>query len=507
MTAPRDARASTTSRKSFLAVRWLWVVIVTAAVMLGTVAADKLQHRSYASTASVAVSPQMFADGAEPLPADLGTAKVVGTSTVVLRPVAHELGLSLAQLRADIAISNPANTNVLVFTSTATTPALAQRLADAVAAAFCAYQNKPLAAVVKQQAIVATGGHSSSSLSVEPAKIITPATLPGSPAGHKLVLDLLVALIAGLGLGLATALLVDRSSSRIRDGDDVGAIVEIPVLADVPAPRWNERPAVLSNAIASDRDLLATYRSIRVRLQEETSPGGPLVVLVTRVASSCLVEVPTSVGLAVSFALSGEQVILVGADMEATRISGVFCGQGVPGLAELLRDPSRKPSLVSTTVANLTVLPEGLALAGAEEYVSRPRLVEALEMLESFGPDVIVVDGPLLSAPERVALASCSNVALVEIDPRQVRRSDLRDAADALASTRSTLVGAIITRTRRHAHHRRQRAREHSTTEVAAPRALEVANQFARSNADPVVLTGVRDENQNIEIADQKWGA
>jgi len=425
------------------------IACVTVLVMAGAFMADRVQHRSYASTAGVVLKPQMFASGAEPLPADLGTAKVVATSSVVLDTVTGETKMTLTQLRAGLSVTNPANTSELVFTFRAATPALAQKLAEFTAVAFCDYQNASLSAVERAQAIIAKGGHSDSTLSVEPAAIISPAQLPTKPAGHSLKLDLLVALIAGLGLGLGAALLVDRASDRIRGPGDIQSCIGEPVLAVIPRSSWPKMGSDPLTAIYNDSVSLNAYRALRVRLQDLASPGAPLTVLVTRPVASMRPTLPVSVGLALSFALSGRRVALVGADLQAGTIGRLFHAANVRGVAELLREQVRQPPLVATTSSNVLLLPEGAQTVGAEELVDQTRVMSLNSALEASGIDVIVIDGPPVESPEALAVAAAASQVLLDIDDRRVGRSQLVNVLTALGGHQERLVGAVLQSTKR----------------------------------------------------------
>lgn len=113
---------SPTPRRSLIRCRWKWIFFVTLVVLAGATSSDKLQHRTYVSSSSVVLSPQIFGDGAEPLPADMGTAKAVASTTVVLAPAAQTLGITVDDLRKDLTVTVPADTNLLTFAAKGSTP-------------------------------------------------------------------------------------------------------------------------------------------------------------------------------------------------------------------------------------------------------------------------------------------------------------------------------------------------------------------------------------------------
>jgi succinoglycan biosynthesis transport protein ExoP len=447
MTDTPEFSLSGASQPSVLRTGWKWIAIVTVLLMAVTFYSDRQSHKSYTSTATVVLGSQIFASGAEPLPPDMGTAKTVATSAVVIDKAASSLGITPTHLRNDVSVTNPANTVVLTFAFKAAKPGSAQRGAEAVAQGFVDYQNSALAAVHQQLNKKATSGSSDSTLSVETGTIITQADLPTKPNGHSLVLDLIVALFAGVCLGMGTALLVDRASDRVRGLADVEALVEKPVLATIPQP---SRHATSKDPVCIIRDdpvLRDAYRSLRVRTEIASSDVLGVTMLVTRPCEQVRPAVPTALGLAVSLALSGRQVVLVGADLRSCPLNQLFGTHGMAGLAEGLRNRSNwESALISTALPGLRLLTEGAETAGAEELFGQQQLSRLFTTLRRSFADVIVVDGPpLLESPESLMFADAATLVVLDIDDSRTSRTQLRGALGRLLEHRERLIGAVLT--------------------------------------------------------------
>jgi capsular polysaccharide biosynthesis protein/Mrp family chromosome partitioning ATPase len=461
--------------RSLIRARWGWIVIITLLVMGGAYGAEHAKHHTYTSTARVVLGPQIFADGAEPLPADLATAKEVATSTVVLEPAARTLGVSETALHDGLSVANPANTTVLDFSYSSTDPGEAQRRAEVIAEAFCGYQNAPLAAVTHEIENAAKKGfHSASTLSVETAKIVSAAQLPTKPSGHTIVLDLIVALIVGAGLGLGVALFVDRFTDRLQGSSEVQSRLAKPVLAAIALPRLPLATDPL-NTVRRDPRLAAGFRSLRVRLQDAISemlrdaskvsfPDRSQradhrdksefqgVVLVTSPTRRGRRALPVSVGLAISMASNGKRVALVGADLRSGTIGHLFRIAEKPGLTQVLRGKpfTELECLAKTALPQLEVLPEGRPEPGAEDLFDQTRMSEMFAALHSFGFDAVVVDGlPLLESPESLVLVASASHVLLHVDLASVGREQLRQSSAALAGHEDEFRGAVVTRTRR----------------------------------------------------------
>jgi succinoglycan biosynthesis transport protein ExoP len=446
MTDTPEFSLSGASQPSVLRAGWKWIVIVTVLLMAVTLYSDRQSHKSYTSTASVVLGLQIFASGAEPLPPDMGTAKTVAQSAVVIDKAASSLGITPTHLRSDLSVTNPASTVVLTFAFKAAKPGSAQRGAEAVVQAFVDYQNSSLAAVHQQLNKKTTSG-SSTTLSVETGTIITRADLPTKPNGHSLVLDLIVALFAGVCLGMGTALLVDRASDRVRGLADIETLVEKPVLATIPQPSRHVTSKDPVCIIRDDPVLRDAYRSLRVRTEIASSDVLGVTMLVTRPGEQVRPAVPTALGLAVSLALSGRQVVLVGADLRNCPLNQLFGTHGMAGLAEGLRNRSNwESALISTALPGLRLLTEGAETVGAEELFGQQQLSRLFTTLRRSFADVIVVDGPpLLESPESLMFADAATLVVLDVDGTRTSRTQLRGALGRLLEHRERLVGAVLT--------------------------------------------------------------
>jgi uncharacterized protein involved in exopolysaccharide biosynthesis len=73
------------------------------------------------------------------------------------------------------------------------------------------------------------------------ATVISQATPPGEPSSPKVVSNLVMGLAAALGLGLATALLIEQFDKRVRTPVDAMAALGLPVIGIMPTPTMSRR--------------------------------------------------------------------------------------------------------------------------------------------------------------------------------------------------------------------------------------------------------------------------
>ena len=87
------------------------------------------------------------------------------------------------------------------------------------------------------------------------------ATIPGSPVSRHLPLNLAIALMLGLILNGALALLIELFRDRLPDADELGQAVGHPVLATIPTLRLHPVGAV-EGPRAEPESVLAGQRSL-----------------------------------------------------------------------------------------------------------------------------------------------------------------------------------------------------------------------------------------------------
>ncbi|MDQ6613554.1 MAG: Wzz/FepE/Etk N-terminal domain-containing protein [Actinomycetota bacterium] len=117
------------------------------------------------------------------------------------------------------------NTNLIALTVTDSDPAVAQSLANGVAASFIAQV---------QNLSASTGASPSAAPSVS---VFQQASLPGTPLPTSLKRDLALGALFGLIVSIAVVLLIDYLDISIKSADDLEHHSDLPVLGTVPLGR------------------------------------------------------------------------------------------------------------------------------------------------------------------------------------------------------------------------------------------------------------------------------
>ncbi|WP_368118127.1 GumC family protein, partial [Bacteroides sp. 2201st1_D9_2201SCRN_220225] len=194
------------------------------------------------------------------------------------------------------------------------------------------------------------------------AKIIDDALADDVPISPNKKIIYLAALVLGFGIPVAIIYILSLLSYRIEGHSDVERLTRVPVIGDVPLNDSDEKYAIAVRE--NDNDIMAeTFRSLRTNLLFMLGDPDKKVILVTSTTSG---EGKTFIAsnLAVSLALLGKKVVIVGLDIRKPGLNKVFhISHKERGITQYLVAPQstdlRSMIQSSDLSANLNILPGG----------------------------------------------------------------------------------------------------------------------------------------------------
>lgn len=219
----------------------------------------------------------------------------------------------------------------------------------------------------------------------------------GGKVSPKSSLIMLVALILGLAIPSVILFIIQFFRYKIEGHDDVARLTKLPILADV---------AVASDTAKTKADIVVhenknnqmeeIFRSMRTNLQFTLKENQKTILFTSSMSGEG--KTFTAANLAVSFALLGKKVILVGLDIRKPRLAELFeINDHHHGITNLLvkENPTREeinaqimPSGVNN---NLELLMAGPTPPNPSELVARPSLDKVMDILrEEY--DYILID-------------------------------------------------------------------------------------------------------------------
>ena len=278
------------------------------------------------------------------------------------------------------------------------------------------------------------------------ARVLSLADVPLLPSSPNVAMNMVLALVIGLGLGLVAAYVAEALFHGLTTADEIENdlnhryLGSIPLLASVSRTAKREVPAITEEPRSAFAE---AFRSLRTSI-EQAVHGPAQVVAVT---SALPGEGKTTVSscLAQTLAVGGARTVLVDCDLRRRGVSRLLrLDPAHPGLVEVMEG---KASLSDALVAGDT----GLCVLTIQPSDSEP---ESLLVGESFAEvlsqlrlhfDHVVLDlPPVLPIAAARALAAMADATVLVVRWRKTVAGAVRSALLQLPSDRVNVVGIAI---------------------------------------------------------------
>nr|WP_232474394.1 polysaccharide biosynthesis tyrosine autokinase [Sphingomonas sp. MA1305] len=269
------------------------------------------------------------------------------------------------------------------------------------------------------------------------------ADLPLKPSSPRLSINLAIALLAGLVVGIGLAFALEQIDQGITDPSDVEADLKVPLLGTVPRVSDEDR----INSLLDPKSALAeAYISLQTALAFSTAAGLPRTIAITssRPAEG---KTTTSTALAYSFARSGRRTVLVDADMRSPSIHHRLNIANDVGLSSYLTGSAAMDEIiVAVGQNNLVAIPAGHHPPSAPELLGSDRFGAFLrELLTRF--DHVVLDAPpVMGLADAPLIGSQVDGLVFVIESEATQKGLARVALERLRTANVPILGAVLTK-------------------------------------------------------------
>lgn len=274
--------------------------------------------------------------------------------------------------------------------------------------------------------------------------IIDRAQVPDTPSKPRLIINLLIAALLGLGLGFGAAFLIEALDETLATPEDVETKLNLAVLGVTPLLGKDTSPV---EALADIRSPMSeAYYSLRTALQFSTPHGAPTSILVTssRPAEG---KSTTAYAIALNLARVGKRVLLADGDLRNPSMHRVMGLENDRGTSNMLAGAADLSDLVKPTEhANLHFMACGPLPPNPAELWAGDSLARLLEQA-SRDYDHLVIDGPpVLGFADAPVVAAAVDGTLFVLESRGTRRAQARGALRRLSMGRSRILGTVLTK-------------------------------------------------------------
>jgi polysaccharide biosynthesis transport protein len=274
--------------------------------------------------------------------------------------------------------------------------------------------------------------------------IVDKASLPITPRSPRLSLNLALAFVAGLLLGILAALGLDYLDDSFKAPEDIEREVGLTVIGVVPKPTKNQD---IDDELEDPRSAIAeAIRSLRTGLQFATADGLPKTLLVTSSKPS-EGKTTTTIGLSKSLASIGLNVLLIDADLRNASVHKRMLCSNEMGLSNYLTGSKSPEDVVQGSgIQGLEIMTSGPLPPNPAELLSGTKFMSLLTLAaESF--DVVLIDGPpVMGLADAPLLASMTQATMMVVAANETRRSVFKVALRRLQYARANVIGALLSK-------------------------------------------------------------
>ena len=229
-------------------------------------------------------------------------------------------------------------------------------------------------------------------------------------------------LLGALGIGFIvpflTLLFLQLMRYKIEGRNDVEALTRLPILADIPVA--SERAKTKADIVVHENQnnmMEEVFRSLRTNLQFMLKDNQKVVMLTSSTSGEGKTFIAAN--LAVSFALLGKKVVLVGLDIRKPRLSKLFdINDTESGITRLLvhdspsADMVRQQILPSGINKNLDLLMAGPIPPNPAEIIARESLDKVFGILNEMYDYIIVDTAPVGLVTDTISIGRVTNATI-----------------------------------------------------------------------------------------------
>lgn len=230
------------------------------------------------------------------------------------------------------------------------------------------------------------------------ARIVDEAQAGLLPVSPKGILIYLIAFVLGIAIPVGIIYIIELLRYKIEDRSDVEKLTTVPIIGDIPAS--DNMPKEGSVVVHENQnDMMAeTFRNVRTNVQYMLGNNQKVVLITSTTSGEGKSFVAAN--LAISFALLGKKVVIVGLDIRKPGLNKAFqMSHKEDGITRYLADPEHTDlmSLLqqSNVTPNLYILPGGAIPPNPTELVARDSLVQAVDRLKKEFDYVILDTAPI----------------------------------------------------------------------------------------------------------------
>ena len=350
----------------------------------------------------------------------------------LLRPVLNDtkLTMSISDLAAEVKASGDLNTVLLTVTVTDPNPTRSLVIGTAISTEF----------VKLVTDLESTAGSSDSTVRLE---LVSGPNLTMAPVSPRPRLNIGIAGLIGLVVGLSLAVLKELLDTTVRSASQLERAASSVIIGIIPFDETaKKKPLIIEGDSKSLR--AEAFRQLRTNL-EFIDVDSPAKIIIVTSSVSEEGKSSTAANLAVIFAEAGKSVLLVEGDLRRPRVADYLGLEGSVGLTNVLAGQVDVTEVLQPWGrGGLTVLPSGSVPPNPSELLGSRNMSKLLVAMATKFDIVLIDTPPLLPVTDGAVLAARADGAILVVRHGSTSRQQVAIAAKALQSVDGKLLGCVL---------------------------------------------------------------
>ncbi len=271
--------------------------------------------------------------------------------------------------------------------------------------------------------------------------ILDEAPVPRGPSnpqhGRRNVIGaFMFGLIAAVGFAFA----IDYVDRSIKEPEEAENLLGLPVMALVPQGESKKEFTVSGRSPQAE-----ALRTLRTNIQFSSVDKPYKCILVTGANAGCG-KSTIAANLAISFAQSGGEVLLVDSDLRRPSQQRFFKIESAFGLSNLIFENNLDFTnvILDSGKIGLKILLSGPIPPYPAELLSSQRMTELVVKLQKKFDYIVFDSPPLLAMSDAVVLSKLVDGTLIVLDYGRVRRDEAIDAVKTLHRVQANVIGTVL---------------------------------------------------------------
>ncbi len=286
-------------------------------------------------------------------------------------------------------------------------------------------------------------------------QVVDRAERPIKPFRPNKGLNLLLAVVVGLFLGVGLAFFIEYLDNTVKTPEDVEQLIRLPSFGMVPEVSQHRRKR-LEQGKAYPIELIThrhpksmfseAYRNIRTSILFSLSERPPRRIAITS-PNPAEGKTTTAINTAIALSQTGTRVILIDAHFRKPRLHKVFTEDNELGLSNFLSENIGLEAIIKKTdIPNLYYIPSGPIPPNPSELIGSNLFKQMVQILEGQFDHIVFDSPPVLGFADSVILSTVVDGMVLVAVGGKTPRETLQRAKEMLHQVNAKILGVIINR-------------------------------------------------------------